>query len=117
MARQLVEHVVEEADAGRDVDLPVPSTSTATEISVSLVLRLTSACDGLAGIFVDPAGRVRRPPSNSMLCGIASNVRPAQAGAADLQSLRGHAYIGRNITRTRGSPCRDPRAIGELHVE
>ena len=43
MPRQQIEHVVEEADAGRDRRTrPVPSRSTATSMSVSLVLRFTA---------------------------------------------------------------------------
>ena len=39
MARELLQHMVEKADAGRDFGRADPSRSTVTSISVSLVLR------------------------------------------------------------------------------
>ena len=41
--RDLVQHVLEERQAGIDADLPVPSRFTETVIWVSLVMRATSA--------------------------------------------------------------------------
>jgi len=43
MAGEQVQHVIEEADAGRELAMPVPSRFTATSMSVSLVLRLMVA--------------------------------------------------------------------------
>jgi hypothetical protein len=43
VAGELVQHVVEEADAGLAVIAAVPSRLTVTEISVSAVLRVISA--------------------------------------------------------------------------
>ena len=43
------EHVVEEADAGGDVDCPAPSRFSSTWISVSAVLRSMVAVRGMGG--------------------------------------------------------------------
>ena len=77
MAAQLVEHVIEERDAGGDVAAPPPSRSSRTSTVVSFVVRSTVA--DLRGVGLgsrDRAGRVgrRRRPGRSRKASSSSGV-------------------------------------------